>query len=116
MVMLRIKLKKMPHAATWYRDKFSTQGVGLSIFAPCKHIFCPYTHPRPLGSDQMIKTLFFLKSHVAYQIKDYGAQSITQAHILFLHTPSVPRVGLKVKTVFISASSHVEYQVKVNGT
>ena len=41
-VMLHIKLKKMANAATY------------------KHIFCPYTHPRPLGWDQRSKH-FFLK-------------------------------------------------------
>ena len=34
MVMLHIKLK------------------GITNTATCKHIFCPYTHPRSLGRDQ----------------------------------------------------------------
>ena len=33
----------------------------------CKHIFCPYTHARPLGWDQRSKHLSE-SSHVAYQI------------------------------------------------
>ena len=42
-VMLHIKLKGMEHRA------------------PCKHIFCPYTHPRPLGWGQRVKALIFSK-------------------------------------------------------
>ena len=42
MVMVHIKLKGMTNAATY------------------KHIFCPYTYPRPLGWAQM-SIVFFLK-------------------------------------------------------
>ena len=49
-VMLHIKLK------------------GMEYRAPCKHIFCPYTHPQPLGWGQKVKTFFY----VAYQIKGNG--------------------------------------------
>ena len=42
MVMLHIKLK------------------GMTKIATCKHIFCPYIHPRPLRWDQRSKH-FFLK-------------------------------------------------------
>ena len=28
--------------------------------APCKHIFCPYTHPRSLGFGQKVKTFSFI--------------------------------------------------------
>ena len=45
MVMLHIKLKRMMNAAT------------------CKHIFCPYIHPQPLGLGwgQRSNIFFFLK-------------------------------------------------------
>ena len=33
--------------------------MGMEHRAPCKHIFCPYTHPQPLGLDQKVKTYFF---------------------------------------------------------
>ena len=47
MVMLHIKLKGMSNAAT------------------CKRIFCPYTHPRPVGWGQ--RSIFFPESiQVAY--------------------------------------------------
>ena len=39
-VKLHIKLKGMEHRA------------------PCKHIFCPYTHSRPMGLGQKVKTFF----------------------------------------------------------
>ena len=39
---------------------------GMENRAPCKHIFCAYTHPLPVG---WIKTLKSEYGHVAYQIK-----------------------------------------------
>ena len=80
MVMLHIKLKGMMHANNLPVDTPSVPGVGskgqkhffflkevmLHINlkgtehrTPCKHIFCPYTHPQPLGLIQMVKTFFF---------------------------------------------------------
>ena len=50
-----------------------TKLKGTEYKAPCKHIFCPYTHPRLLGRGQKVKTFFFSESsHVAYQIKGNG--------------------------------------------
>ena len=43
--------------------------MGMEYRAPCKHIFCPYIHPRPLGCDQKSKHFFTESSHVAYQSK-----------------------------------------------
>ena len=37
--------------------------------ATCNPIFCPYTHPRPLGWGQMSKLFFYSESKVAYQIR-----------------------------------------------
>ena len=79
-VVLYIKLKRMEHRAK------------------CKHIFCPYMYPRPLGWGQKVKTFFSENSHVAYQIKGKGAKSDMQSHILSLHTPLAPGWGQKVKT------------------
>ena len=42
-IMLHIKIKGIEHRA------------------PCKHIFCLYTHPWPLGWDQKVKTYFFFE-------------------------------------------------------
>ena len=28
--------------------------MGIEHRAPCKHIFCPYKHPRPLGWGQTV--------------------------------------------------------------
>ena len=52
-VMLHIKLK------------------GMECKAPCKHIFCPYAHPRPVGPVQKVK-LFFLLNVVMLHIKLKG--------------------------------------------
>ena len=55
MIMLHIKLNEIANAATR------------------KHIFCPYTHPRPLGYGQMHKNMLLLFSeniHVAYLIRN----------------------------------------------
>ena len=43
--------------------------LGITNSATCKHIFCPYTHHRPLGWHQRSKQVFFESSHVAYHIK-----------------------------------------------
>ena len=37
---------------------------GMERRAPFKHIFCPQTHPRPLGSGKNLSEC----GHVAYQI------------------------------------------------
>ena len=64
---------------------------GTEHKVPCKHMFCPYTHPQA-GSKGL--TFFLVESsHVAYQIEGNGTQSNMQAHILTLHTPSTPRWG-----------------------
>ena len=34
---------------------------GMEYRAPCKHLFCLYTHPQPWGWGQKVKTFFFLK-------------------------------------------------------
>ena len=54
-VMLHIKLKGMEHRA------------------PCKHIFCAYTHPWSMGWGQKVKTFFSENSDAAYQMKRNGA-------------------------------------------
>ena len=81
-VVMHIKLKRMKHRA------------------PRKHIVCPYTNPRFLGLGQTVKTFFSESSHVAYQIKGDGALSTMQAHIMSLHTPSVPGVGSRGQNIF----------------
>ena len=55
MVVSHIKLKGMTNAVT------------------CKHIYCPYTHPRPLGRGQRSNIFFSKSSHVAYQMNWNGA-------------------------------------------
>ena len=83
---------------------------GITNAATCKHIFCPNTHPRPLGVGLKVKTFLSESSHVAYQIR--REWSVEQRHMLSLHTLSTPGVGSKL---FFSESSHVAYQIKGNG-
>ena len=47
---------------------FSSESIkvkGMEHRAPCKHIFCPYTHTRLLGCSQKVKTFFSESSLVA---------------------------------------------------
>ena len=46
--------------------------MGMEHRAPCKQMFCPYTHPGPLGWGRKVKHLFTVSSHIAYQIKGNG--------------------------------------------
>ena len=82
-VMLHIKFKGMEHRA------------------PCKHISCPNTHPRPLGCGQNSKT-FFLPKVVMLHIKLKEMKHRAPCkHTLcpYTHTQS-PRWGQKVKRFF----------------
>ena len=55
---------------------FHIKLMGMERGAPCKHIFCSYTHLRPLGSGQMVNIFFFTESsNVAFQIKGNGTYS-----------------------------------------
>ena len=63
--MLDIKLKEMKRRA------------------PCKHIFCPQTYPRPLGSGKNLSEC----GHIAYQIKGKVVKTNTETIFLTLHTP-----------------------------
>ena len=42
---------------------------GIEHRAPCKDIFCDYTHPRAPGVWSKGQNICFKRSHVAYQIK-----------------------------------------------
>ena len=76
-VMLRIKLKGMDHKA------------------PCKNIFCPYTHPWSLGWDQKIKTYLFLKEVLLYiKLKRMELRAPCK-HIFCPYTP--PQIVGRVK-------------------
>ena len=74
-----------------------TKLKGMENGAQFKHIFCPYTHPQPPDGVKGSIIFFAESSHVANQIKGNGAQCTMQSHILFIHTPSTPRWGQKVK-------------------
>ena len=83
--------------------------------APCKHLFCPYTHPQPPCGVKRSKKNIFESSHVAYQIIrewyiDYHARTD-----FVLSRTIAPGLGQKVKTLFFSGISHVAYQIKGNG-
>ena len=80
MVMLHIKLKGMKNAAT------------------CKHIFCPFTQPRPLGWGQKVKIQLF-QNMVMLHIKLKGMMNAATCkhcatYSVLSHTLT-PGVGLK---------------------
>ena len=56
---------------------------GIANATSCKHIFCLYTHHRPLGRSRM--STFFLKVVVLHN-KVNGAQSTMQAHSVVTRT------------------------------
>ena len=77
MVMLHIKLKGMKNAAA------------------CKPIFCPYTHPQPLGWGQRSKH-FFLVNIVMLHIKLMGMEHRAPSKYIFCpNTPLTPGMGSK---------------------
>ena len=69
---------------------------GITNAATRKHIFCPYTHPRPLGGDKC-QTFFFESSHIAYQIRrEWSIQHRASIYSVLTHTLNI-WVGLKGK-------------------
>ena len=65
---------------------------GLEHRAQCKHIFCPYTHPRFLRLVQTVITFFFLKIVMLHiKLKRWSIEQHASTY-LFLHTPSTPEV------------------------
>ena len=61
--------------------------TGMKHRKPCKQLFCPFTHPQPLGGGQKVKTFIFEGGHVAYQIKGKEVQNIMQVKYLTICTP-----------------------------
>ena len=76
-VMLHIKLK------------------GIEYRAPWKQIFCPYTHPRPLGWGQRSFFFFSESYNIAFKIKGKEVQTNMQAETLILHTPLTSGIGFE---------------------
>ena len=64
-------------------DMLHIQLKEMELRAPCKHIFCHYTHPRPLGG---VKTFFTESSQAAYQIKREMEHRAQCKHILCPYT------------------------------
>ena len=106
--MLHIKLKSIEHHASTYSvltrslrwgQKVKTFFLkivmlhiklkGLELRAPCKHIFCPNTHPRPVGSVQKVKTFSFLNV-VMLHIKRNGiVKDLTNKNFDLTHIPGI---------------------------
>ena len=85
---------------------------GIANEATYKHIFCPYTHSRPLGWDQRSKLMFFLKE-VMLHIKLIGMEyRATYMHYVLKHNHDT-WVESKVKA-FSSESCNDAYQIKGN--
>ena len=85
MIMLHIKLNEIANTATR------------------KHIFCPYSHPRPLGCGQMHKKsccFFSENSHVEYQIrKEWSIEHHASTYSILAHTLD-PWSGVKAQSIF----------------
>ena len=82
--------------------------------APCKHIFCPFTHARPWSKDQNIFLLKVVMLHI--KLKGIEHRASFKHYSARTHTPSTPRWGQKVKTFLSSESKCVAYHSKKNGT
>ena len=77
--------------------------------APCKHIFCPYTHPQP--PDGFKRSNHFSLKVVILRIKLKGLEQRAPLKHLFCPCTHILRPCGKVKT-FLSEISHVAYQIK----
>ena len=76
--------------------------------APCKHIFCPYTHTQPQGGT---KTFFLtvVMLHIKLKGMEYRAPCM-HIYCPYTHRRSLG-LGQKFKT-FVSECGHVAYQIK----
>ena len=70
---------------------------GLERRSPSKHMFCPYTQPRPLGLGRKVKHVRSECGHVAYQIKGKEVYTNIIAQVLTLHTTLTSGSGWKVR-------------------
>ena len=61
-----------------------------------------YTHTRPLGWDQKVKTFFSEYGHVTYQIKGNETCDKKQTNILPLRIISAPWVRSKYQNIFLN--------------
>ena len=85
--------------------------MGMEHRAPCKHIFCPYTHPRMTPAVGSKGQIIFLLKLVMLQIKLKGIERrAPYKHIFCSYTHPQPQMGLKGQNIF-SESSHVAYQI-----
>ena len=58
---------------------------GMEYRAPCKHIFCPYTHPRAPGARSKGRNIFFLKAVPLYiKLKGMERRALCKHIILFI--------------------------------
>ena len=74
---------------------------GMTSAETYKHIFCPYTHPKPQGWGQRSKQFFLKVVMLHIKLKEMEQIYTVHVHIMSLHTPSIPRVESKVKTFFL---------------
>ena len=105
-------------SARIYKDSCIAYQNGIEHRAPCKHIFCPYLHPRLLGQNVQIFFFFFcLLKVVLFLIKLKGMECrAPHKHIFCTYTHPRPLgLGQKVKTFFFLLKIvTVESQIKGN--
>ena len=66
-----------------------------------KYFACRPPFPGPSGPGQKSNFIFSAQGQVAYQVKGKEDCSNMQVHILSLHTPLIPVMGSKVKTLVL---------------
>ena len=92
--MLHIKLKETEHRTPW------------------KHIFCSYTHPKPLGVWSKGQNISFSESHVANK-RELSIEHHASTYSVLTHTPGLWGWVKRSKHFFFLKV--VMLQIKLNG-
>ena len=95
--MLYMKLKQMEHRP------------------PCKHIFCPYTHPQPQDEVKNVKKKFLKVVMLHIKLKGMGGRGLCK-HIFCPYTHPAPLGVWSKGQKYFTETRHVAYQIKRNGT
>ena len=83
---------------------------------PCTHIFCLYTHTRPLWWGQTANPIFSPEVVILHMKLKGMEHRAPCTRICFLYTHPRPLGWDQRSKHFFTESSHVAYQSKGNGT
>ena len=91
--------------------------MGMEHRAPCKHIFCPYTHPRTTPAVGLKGQNIFLLKIVMLHIKLKGIEHRAPCkHIFCFYTHPQPQMGLKGQNIFLKVGMlHIKYLTSGSG-